>query len=233
MSDNQTTSTPNWLWYLDAQHRLTLSLTVAALVFLLVPHSLRLLTRTLIAWNSGVLCLLLLAWSVIVTAHPRQIKKRAQTQDTNRLFIAVLFVSAACASLLAVAFLLGTSNTLPPKQLGLHIALSGVSMVFSWLVVHTVFTLRYAHYYYRPERKTPNEPNETHVGGLDFPGEEQPDYLDFAYFAFVLGMTFQVSDVAITSRLIRRVALLHGLLSFWFYTFIVALSINIISSFLH
>lgn len=230
MSDNQTTSTPNWLWHLDAQHRLTLSLTVAALVFLLVPHSLRLLTRTLIAWNSGVLCLLLLAWSVIITAHPRQIKKRAQTQDTNRLFIAVLFVSAACASLLAVAFLLEISKTLPPKEVGLHIALSGVSMVFSWLVVHTVFTLRYAHYYYRPERNTPSE---THVGGLNFPGEEQPDYLDFAYFAFVLGMTFQVSDIAITSRLIRRVALLHALLSFWFYTFIVALSINIISSFLH
>lgn len=230
MSDNQTTCTPSWLWHLDAQHRLALSLTVAILVFLLVPHSLRLLTRTLIAWNSGVLCLLLLAWSVIVTANPTQIKKRAQTQDTNRLLIAVLFVSAACASLLAVAFLLGISNTLPPKEVGLHIALSGVSMVFSWLVVHTVFTLRYAHYYYRLKRKISNE---SHTGGLDFPGEEQPDYLDFAYFAFVLGMTFQVSDIAITSRLIRRVALLHGLLSFWFYTFIVALSINIISSFLH
>lgn len=223
------TSTPNWLWRLDSQHRLVVSLAVAAVVFLLVPHSFRLLTRTLIAWNSGAVILLLLVWSVIVTANPRQIKKRALTQDSSRLFISVLIICAACASLLAVAFLLGISKELPKGQLGLHIALSVISMICSWLLLHTVFTLRYAHYYYyRWERE--RTLSSTHPGGLDFPGEQPPDYLDFAYFAFVLGMTFQVSDVAITSRLIRRVALLHGLMSFWFYTLIVALSINIISS---
>ncbi len=225
-------STPAWLWRIDSQHRLVLSLAIAAVVFLLAPQSLRVLTRTLIGWNAFVLVLLLLTWSVIITAHPDQIKKRAQTQDNNRILISVLVVSAAVVSLCAVAFLLGTHKELPKGQLGLHIALSVVSMFFSWLLLHTVFTLRYAHYYYyrseryRQQASTPS----SHPGGLDFPGEQQPDYLDFAYFAFVLGMTFQVSDVAITSRLIRRIAFLHGLLSFWFYTFIVALSINIISS---
>ena len=226
------TSTPTWLWRLDSQHRLVLSGAVAAVVFLLVPHTLRLLTRILIAWNAGALILLLLAWSLIITAHPKQIKRRAQLQDTNSIFVSVLVISAAVVSLCAVAFLLGTNKELPKGQLGLHIGLSVVSMFCSWLLLHTVFTLRYAHYYYnrweryRQKTSTPS----THPGGLDFPGEQQPDYLDFAYFAFVLGMTFQVSDVAITSRLIRRMALLHGLLSFWFYTFIVALSINIISA---
>lgn len=220
-------STPNWLWRLDAQHRMSLSLAVAAVAFLLVPHLLRFLTRMLIAWDCGAAFFLLLAWSVIVTAHPNQIKQRAQTQDTSRLLIAVVVVSAACISLFAVAFLLGISKQLPAKELGLHVALSVTSMVCSWLVLHTVFTLRYAHYYYRPERKALPE---AHAGGLDFPGQQLPDYLDFAYFAFVLGMTFQVSDVSITSRLIRRTALLHGLLSFWFYTAVVALSINLISS---
>lgn len=221
------TSTPNWLWKLDAKHRLALGLFVATIAFLCVPHSLHPLTRALIGWNCGAVVLLLLTWSVILTAHPRQIKKLAQTQDPSRLFIAILVVSAACFSLFAVVFLLGTNKNLPHNQVGLHIILSAVSLVCSWLLIHTVFSLRYAHYYYRPPQKAPED---SHAGGLDFPGEEQPDYLDFAYFAFVLGMTFQVSDVAIKSRLIRRVALLHGLLSFWFYTFIVALSINIISS---
>ncbi|HEY9613188.1 DUF1345 domain-containing protein [Allocoleopsis sp.] len=228
----RSTSTPAWLWRLDSQHRLLLSLAIATVVFLLVPQSLRPLTRTLIGWNAFVVVLLLLTWSVILTAHPEQIKKRAQTQDNNRILISVLVIAAAVVSLCAVAFLLGTHKELPKGQLGLHIALSVVSMFCSWLLLHTVFTLRYAHYYYyRSERYRQQTPTPSpHIGGLDFPGEQQPDYLDFAYFAFVLGMTFQVSDVAITSRLIRRIALLHGLLSFWFYTFIVALSINIISS---
>ena len=221
------TSTPNWLWRLDAQHRLTLCLVVTVMAFLLVPHSMKLLTRMLVAWDAGSVFLLILAWSVIVTAHPNQIIKRAQTQDANRVLIAAVIVSAACTSLFAVAFLLGISKNLPPHQLGLHVALSVVSMICSWLLLHTVFTLRYAHYYYRPKYNTHEQ---AYAGGLEFPGDEQPDYLDFAYFAFVIGMTFQVSDVAITSRLIRRVALLHGMLSFGFYTLIVALSINIISS---
>lgn len=223
------TSTPNWLWHLDSQHRLLLSLAVVAITFLLLPHSLQLLTRSIIAWNSGVVCLLTLAWSVIVTAHLRQIQKRAQTQDTNRLLVAVLIVSAACTSLLAVVFLLGTVKGLPPEQIGFHVVLSVVAVICSWLLVHTIFSLHYAHYYYRPGHSTLKE---GFAEGLDFPQQKQPDYLDFAYFAFVIGMTCQVSDVQITSRLMRRLALLHGMLSFAFNTVILALSINIISQLL-
>jgi uncharacterized membrane protein len=222
------TSTPNWLWRLDAHHRLVLAVIATIVAFLLAPHNFRPLTRALVAWDSGSVILLLLAWSVIVTAHPRQIKKRAQTQDANRVVVAVLVVCAACAALFAVAFLLGTSKNLPSQQVGLHIALAVVTMICSWLLLHTAFTLRYAHYYYRPPEPSTHE--GAHAGGLDFPSEEHPDYCDFAYFAFVIGMTFQVSDVAIKSRLIRRVVLIHSLLSFAFYTLIVALSINIISS---
>ncbi len=192
-----------------------------------MPHSARLLTRLLLAWDLDILCMLILSWSVIVTAHPNQIRQRAQTQDINRIFVGFIVVSAAIASLFAVIFVLGTSKNLPPEIVGLHIALSAASVVGSWLIVHTVFTLRYAHYYYAREQ---SHLLEDHAGGLDFPGDKLPDYWDFAYFSFVLGMTFQVSDVQITSRSMRRLALLHGLLSFAFNTIIVALSINIISS---
>lgn len=222
-------STPNWLWRLDAQHRFLVSGSVSAIAFFLMPHNSHLLTRLLVAWVSGILCLLSLIWSVIVTAHPKQIKKRSQTEDINRVVIAILVICAAIASLFAVIYVLGSSKDLNPKLLGLHIALSVASVVGSWLLVHTVFTLRYAHYYYLREQ---SHAQEDHAGGLDFPGDKLPDYCDFAYFSFVLGMTFQVSDVQITSRLMRRLALLHGLLSFAFNTIIVALSINIISSLL-
>jgi len=109
------------------------------------------------------------------------------------------------------------------KAIILPIAILG--MLFSWLLVHSIFTVRYAHLYYGNDPEQP----ETHVGGLKFPSESKPDFLDFAYFSFVLGMTFQVSDVEVTSKKMRRIALFHGLLSFGYNTVIVALTINIIA----
>ena len=101
------------------------------------------------------------------------------------------------------------------------VALVAVTLLLSWLISHVVFAFRYAHEFYSRDQGGPGVD-----GGLDFPEEKEPDYLDFLYFALVLGMTFQVSDVQITSRKLRRVATLHGLLSFLFNTVIVALTIN-------
>jgi uncharacterized membrane protein len=99
------------------------------------------------------------------------------------------------------------------------------AMLFSWAIIHTTFGFHYANRYYDDAEGDP----KIHAGGLDFPNEKNPDYLDFAYFSFVIGMTFQVSDVTITSRKIRRLALLHGLISFALNTFVVALTINLIA----
>jgi uncharacterized membrane protein len=107
-----------------------------------------------------------------------------------------------------------------------HILLAMAAVIVSWWLVHTIFAIRYAHLYY--ETVTDDNKNKV-VGGLQFPEEKEPDYLDFVYFSFVIGMTFQVSDVEISSRNIRRLAWLHGLISFAFNTAIVALSINVIS----
>ncbi|MGZ4001637.1 MAG: DUF1345 domain-containing protein, partial [Mucilaginibacter sp.] len=107
-----------------------------------------------------------------------------------------------------------------------HILLSICAVIVSWWHVHTVFTMRYAHLYYDTNC---DDGSARKGGGLQFPGADEPDYLDFVYFSFVLGMTFQVSDVEISSRQIRRLAWVHSLISFAFNTAIVALSINIIS----
>lgn len=96
---------------------------------------------------------------------------------------------------------------------------AAVSIVLSWLYLNMIFALHYAHGYY-------SHRNALHKG-LDFPGKEDPDYWDFAYFALVLGMTFQVSDVQIVSRRMRRTALVHSVIAFFFNVFIIAISVNV------
>jgi uncharacterized membrane protein len=138
-------------------------------------------------------------------------------------------VLAAVTSLFAVAFLVGGAKGLGKRALTEHLLLAGATIVSSWFLVHTVFTMHYAHAYYRDEDE---DPNTSGSGGLEFPNEKEPDFLDFAYFSFVIGMTCQVSDVQISSSGMRRLALVHGLLSFLFNTVILALTVNLASGIL-
>ena len=96
---------------------------------------------------------------------------------------------------------------------------AAVTIVLSWLYMNMIFALHYAHGYYGHE-------NAMHKG-LDFPGTDEPDYWDFAYFSLVLGMTFQVSDVQIVNRRLRRMAMTHGVIAFFFNVFIIAISVNV------
>lgn len=157
----------------------------------------------------------------------RQMRRRAQRQDAGRRAIFIFVVAAATVSILAIGFLLkSTPKGSSAGLVTLHLTLSAVTIIDSWLLTHTMFALRYAHIYYLDDSETAIIDE---IGGLDFPNEKQPDYGDFLYFALVLGMTFQVSDVQITSRRIRRLATIHGVLSFFFSTAILALSINLIA----
>jgi len=120
--------------------------------------------------------------------------------------------------------LLVLSKEQSPDRVRLAVILAVAGMMLSWVMVHTIFTFHYAHlYYFRANDDTPNSE------ALDFPQTPKPDYLDFAYYSFVIGMTFQVSDVNINSRIMRRTTLAHALLSFALNTFVVALTINLIA----
>jgi uncharacterized membrane protein len=167
-------------------------------------------------------------WIIILNAHPKEIRKIARLQDSSRTLIFLVVIAASIISLGAIIFLLkGTKGQAEADVTG-HILLAMASVIVSWWLVHTLFTMRYAHLYYDTDN---NDDKELPVGGLEFPGDEkEPDYIDFVYFSFVIGMTFQVSDVQITDRKIRRLVLMHGLISFAFNTAIVALSINVVSS---
>lgn len=212
---------------LDAHTRVILAIVVALIVFLLTIGQLRLSVQAITIWNVFAWSLILLAWLRIVLADVRTCVQTAKLQDTARSAIFLFVVLAAVASLFAVAILIGGAKGLGRKALTEHLLLAAATVISSWFLIHTMFAMHYAHGYYR-EGNT----DVFGVGGLEFPNEKEPDFLDFAYFSFVIGMTCQVSDVQVSSRGMRRLALVHGLLSFVFNTVILALSINLASGLL-
>ena len=208
----------------DAHHRFFASLAVAAVTFVCIPRHFAWPIHALATWNAYNACGLALAWLSIVSSDPSEVARNASIQDSSRKAIFVFVIIAACASIFAVAAELGTAKGLDRAHLSAHVLFCLITVAGSWVLVHTIFTLRYAHVYYELDEAKKS------TGGLQFPDEERPDYLDFAYFSFVIGMTSQVSDVAISSQRLRRLALVHGLVSFVFNLAILGLSINIISS---
>jgi len=140
------------------------------------------------------------------------------------LFIFGFVVTAACVALFAVAVLIRIHRSEGHPRVSLPLALALGTVALSWVLLHTVYSLHYAHVYYGDS----DEDADTDEG-LEFPGDQPPDYFDFAYFSFVIGMTCQVSDVQVTSKRMRRLTLMHGIISFGFNTFILALLINTVS----
>jgi uncharacterized membrane protein len=218
-------SLPVLLSSLKAHQRLVFSIGIAVAVFFAQPAWVHLLTRLVIAWDLGTVSFLVLIWAIITTASPEQTSQSATREDQSRTAILIFVLMADTVSLGAVGL---NTHGVPKVSMTCHLIVSIVAIICSWLLVHTMFTLHYAHRYYRAGLLNISaDPDE--VGGLDFPGKGPPDYLDFAYFSFVIGMTSQVSDVQITSPSIRRLALIHGILSFGFNTVILALSVNILA----
>lgn len=210
--------------FLDRKPRLLFSVLASLVIYWLTPQSLLLSTRIIIAWNGGVLCFLGLILVMISRANTARMRSRAQHQDASRWLILFVVVFAACTSLLAIVFMLNGSKDLKQGLLILHLSLSISTIFASWLLIQIMFALHYAHLYYLGDRPS------SATTPLDFPNEQHPDYIDFIYFSLGIGMTSQVADVQITSRLLRRVALVHQVLSFFFNTLILALAINIMAS---
>ncbi|MEY2561302.1 MAG: hypothetical protein QOG51_1717 [Verrucomicrobiota bacterium] len=186
-------------------------------------------TQSIATWDVFALSILVLAWLTIITTPPEKLRARAQMQDVSHIVIFIFVLVAACAGLFAVGFLfLNKSVVVQRPHFFIHLLMSLVAVICSWSLVHTVFGLRYAHTYYGdPDGPAGPKP---HAGGLIFPGDREPDYMDFAYFAFVIGMCFQVSDVQVTSRDFRKLVLVHSMLSFGFNTVVLALAINTVAA---
>jgi len=210
---------------LDRAYRILIAFFIGLVIYFIAFKENSKALAILYAWIGFAFITLAFSWLTILLRHPKQISIVAKEQDTSFWIIFLLVVSAAFISLFGIFLFLQGLPTFSKRGLSTHIVLSLIGVVLSWLLIHTLFTIRYAHLYY----KASGDPKNPYAGGLEIPGTTTPAFLDFAYFSFVLGMTFQTADVSITGRLIRRLALLHGFLSFVYNTGIIALSINVIS----
>ena len=226
MKTSKSTAARSAASVLDSHHRLSIACLLAGVAFVVLQGRYTWPTVLVVTWDVFAVTLVVLAWSIIVRKDPYEARRTVRLQDASATAIFALVITAATASLFAVGLLLGSAKNLPPTGLALHVALSVTAVVISWILVHTVFALRYAHLYYWDAGKV-----ERHavVGGLIFPGKEHPCYMDFAYFAFVVGMTCQTADVNISSSRIRRMALMHGMIAFVFNTAILAIVVNIVA----
>ena len=215
---------PNWFHRLPSIYKLIISFVVAAIISLcLLPVKMEGMTRVMIGWDCFSICMIIISTVIFSSMRPRQIRVLAKQEDAGRIVVFLIVLAATIGSLLGVLLLLQNKESWLLSK-GMETAIYIMGVICSWLLLHTMFAYRYALLYYGEHPMDP----DIHTVGLQIPNELWPDYLDFAYFSFVIGMTFQVSDIEISSRLIRRLVLVHGLLSFLFNTVIVALTINVI-----
>lgn len=213
----------NFIKRLDSVHKLLICLAVGVAASFLTkidhPGS---LIMIMIGWDAFGISFLALEWATFSITKSQEIRSQASRQDPKRMIVFSMVLIAALFSVFAIFLMILT------KQQGhtginwrIPVAISG--LVLSWFLIHTLYALRYAHIFYGNDVDNPTN----HAGGLEFPGSKMPDYFDFAYFSFTLGMTFQVSDVQITSKHLRKQAMFHGMISFAYVTVMIALVINV------
>jgi len=202
----------------QARGRVVLAFVLSAVVFFSL-HALPTALRLVLAWDAAGLTLLTVSWLIIWHSDAPLTEKRAGAEDPGRKAVWLIVLLGSTFSLFASAVVLRTAKGLSPEHSAILAAACLAAVVIAWLLTHTAYALRYAHLYYRDDAEG--------VGGLSFPGDQAPDAFDFAYFAFTVGMCFQVSDVTVTSRGIRRQALFHACLSFAYNTAILALALNL------
>ncbi len=198
---------------------------VAGIAFTIIlwPFGLRPTAHALVGWDVGVAIYLVLTYAMMWRADVERIRKRAAEQDEGAYAILLLSIVATFASLIAIVFALGGSKQGQHGPDIMQVLLAVATILLSWTFVHTIFSFHYAHEYY-------GERGDGRIGGLNFPDDKKPDYRDFLYFSLVIGMTSQVSDVSISSKLIRRIAAIHGVLSFFFNLVVLALTVNMVSN---
>jgi uncharacterized membrane protein len=176
--------------------------------------------KMLIGWDIGVTFYLLAVSQLLAMGGVEYLRKRAAAEDEGRFGILILTAAASLTSLGAIVALLGHSRTSGHDPA--HLVLAVVTILLSWAFIHVIFAVHYANEYYGAQRRK--------IIGMVFPKDDEPDYWDFLYFSFVVGMTSQVSDVAVASKLVRRTVLAHGIVSFLFNVTLLALAVNIAAS---
>jgi uncharacterized membrane protein len=202
-------------------------------VGLLLPETLNWPSRMLLGWDVFAATSLLLIAQLVIGGSDA-LRRRALHEDEGRFVILGLLMFAALASSFAIGFAIRPSETLHGWTLLLYAIETAGTIMLSWALMQTLFALHYARDWYASDNASPTDAAATAESApLQFPGDLAPDFTDFLYFAFTIGMTFQTSDVTIRDRGMRRLVLLHAAIAFFYNTGIVALSINIVAGLLH
>jgi uncharacterized membrane protein len=204
-------------WH-DTRLRLILMVVVGVLVGIVVSVTAGAQYGITSGWAAACALYITWAWISVARLDDRQAERYATREDPNRAVAEVLILIASVGSIVAVILLLGGAKSAPGAGKEIIPILGLLSVALSWGLIHTLFTLRYASLYYTGTN-----------GGIDFNEDEPPNYLDFAYVSFTLGMTYQVSDTDLKTRAIRGTALRQGLLSYLFGAVILASAVNLVA----
>ncbi len=207
--------------YWQVRPRLLISVAAGVLCTLLLPAQLSWLQRLMMGWNVLAWLYLLFLWRLMLNSTPQHTRQIARKQDESASQVLALVSLGCVVSILAILFELGTAKQVNNSLRTLHLALTGATLVVSWLLLPTAFTMHYAHLFYRQRPHTTVLP-------LLFPGKlTDPGYWDFAYFSFTIAVASQTADVAVGTADVRKITLLQSVISFVFNILILGLSINV------
>jgi uncharacterized membrane protein len=214
--------------FVQLHNKLLVAAALGIAVALALPASFQAPGRILVGWDVGAAIYLVWTYFMMGQADVDHIRARAAEEDEGAGAILLLSIAATAASFVAIAFALGglksgDGHGVLPGGTAAHVVLAIATIVLSWAFVHTIFTFHYAHEFYATR-------HDGVIGGLEFPHDDKPDYRDFLYFSLVIGMTSQTSDTDICSKVIRRMAAVHGVISFFFNLTVLALTINMLSN---
>jgi uncharacterized membrane protein len=205
--------------------RLYISSTLGACVLYILPTDWPGMVRLTVAWDVGAIAYLAATFRLMHASTPQTVRKRSAVHDESRVVILAVVLLAIASSFGAITALIGDARSAPGHVKGLYLALAAGTIVLSWTLTQIMFTLHYAHDYYRPDPRSAEA-----MLGLEFAGGDSPDYWDFFYFAVSIGAASQTSDTLIKSKASRRLVTLHAIISFFFNTSVLALAINLAAS---
>jgi uncharacterized membrane protein len=214
--------------HIRARPRLSMAIGFGFCLYWFWPHTLDLATRLLLTWNIAVACYLVAIIRVMLTATEAGMRRRAAVTDEGRHVVLSVAAFASVASLVGVVFELFNVKNSHGGYEFFYAGLAVATIMLSWTFIHMMFTEHYAHEYYIERRSGENATGS----GLKFPDEIKPDYLDFLYFTFTIGVANQTADISVASRSMRVLVLIHSVISYFFNTIVLALTINIASGLL-
>ncbi len=212
---------------IDPRVRYILAIIIGLLVYFLLPHKIRFEIRLLLAWDVGVLLLLFIILMMMKKTNARETLERAQREEPSNIATLLFAVFISGASMVVLAFMLNDGQRWKAVPANVHLGLCTVAIFCAWFLLHTFFALHYARMYYD---EIDGESDVNYKKGLEFPGGELVDYWDFMYYSFTIAMCYQTSDVSISSAPMRRLTLIHSILSFIFVALVIALVVNVVSN---